>query len=56
MFKQLFVFFLGLTAKVIDRTKTMADVYGAFYDFSCMLKTKVSHLFLFLLNVSFLKL
>uniref|UniRef100_A0A0D3A1Y4 squalene synthase n=1 Tax=Brassica oleracea var. oleracea TaxID=109376 RepID=A0A0D3A1Y4_BRAOL len=31
----------GLTAKVIDRTKTMADVYGAFYDFSCMLKTKV---------------
>ena len=31
----------GLTAKVIDRTKTMADVYGAFHDFSCMLKTKV---------------
>nr|ARA73617.1 squalene synthase [Lepidium apetalum] len=31
----------GLTAKVIDRTKTMADVYGAFYDFSCMLKKKV---------------
>ncbi|KAK3421008.1 hypothetical protein EUGRSUZ_G01720 [Eucalyptus grandis] len=31
----------GLTAKVIDRTKTMADVYGAFYDFSCMLKSKV---------------
>ncbi|KAL4313148.1 hypothetical protein GQ457_01G000590 [Hibiscus cannabinus] len=31
----------GLTAKVIDRTKTMADVYGAFYDFSCMLKAKV---------------
>ncbi|CAH2076799.1 unnamed protein product [Thlaspi arvense] len=31
----------GLTAKVIDRTKTMADVYGAFYDFSCMLITKV---------------
>nr|ADG36711.1 squalene synthase 1 [Glycyrrhiza uralensis] len=31
----------GLTAKVIDRTKTMADVYGAFFDFSCMLKSKV---------------
>ncbi|KAF8112266.1 hypothetical protein N665_0065s0048 [Sinapis alba] len=31
----------GLIAKVIDRTKTMDDVYGAFYDFSCMLKTKV---------------
>ncbi|KAL4277825.1 hypothetical protein GQ457_03G002390 [Hibiscus cannabinus] len=33
----------GLTAKVIDRTKSMADVYGAFYDFSCMLKAKVDH-------------
>ncbi|KAJ9132805.1 hypothetical protein P3X46_033638 [Hevea brasiliensis] len=31
----------GLTAKVIDRTKTMADVYGAFFDFSCMLKSKI---------------
>nr|QWT43259.1 squalene synthase [Bacopa monnieri] len=31
----------GLTAKVIDRTKSMADVYGAFYDFSRMLKSKV---------------
>ncbi|CAL9228005.1 unnamed protein product [Arabidopsis halleri] len=31
----------GLIAKVIDRTKTMDDVYGAFYDFSCMLQTKV---------------
>ncbi|KAK6159519.1 hypothetical protein DH2020_006833 [Rehmannia glutinosa] len=31
----------GLTAKVIDRTKTMSDVYGAFYDFSRMLKSKV---------------
>nr|ACQ90302.1 squalene synthase [Gynostemma pentaphyllum] len=31
----------GLTAKVIDRTKTMADVYGAFFDFSVMLKAKV---------------
>lgn len=31
----------GLTAKVIYRTKTMADVYGAFFDFSCMLKSKV---------------
>nr|ARE29887.1 squalene synthase [Cucumis sativus]ARE29888.1 squalene synthase [Cucumis sativus] len=32
----------GLTAKVIDRTKTMADVYGAFFDFSVMLKAKVN--------------
>ncbi|TYH85895.1 hypothetical protein ES332_D01G004500v1 [Gossypium tomentosum] len=31
----------GLTAKVIDRTKSMTDVYGAFYDFSCILKAKV---------------
>ncbi|PRQ23973.1 putative squalene synthase [Rosa chinensis] len=31
----------GLTAKVIDRTRTMADVYAAFYDFSSILKSKV---------------
>ncbi|GFP85928.1 squalene synthase [Phtheirospermum japonicum] len=31
----------GLAAKLIDRTKTMSDVYGAFYEFSCMLKSKV---------------
>uniref|UniRef100_A0A7N0TVR8 Squalene synthase n=1 Tax=Kalanchoe fedtschenkoi TaxID=63787 RepID=A0A7N0TVR8_KALFE len=31
----------GLTAKVIDRTKSMSDVYGAFFDFSSMLKAKV---------------
>ncbi|XP_047325770.1 squalene synthase 2 [Impatiens glandulifera] len=31
----------GLTAKVIDRTNTMEDVYGAFYDFSGMLNAKV---------------
>ncbi|XP_043709006.1 squalene synthase 1-like [Telopea speciosissima] len=34
---------LGLTAKVIDQTKTMSDVYGAFFDFSCMLKSKVDN-------------
>ncbi|XP_047939211.1 squalene synthase 1-like [Salvia hispanica] len=33
----------GLTAKIIDRTKTMSDVYGAFYDFSRMLKFKVDN-------------
>lgn len=33
----------GLTAKVIDRTRTIEDVYGAFFDFSCMLKSKVDH-------------
>lgn len=31
----------GLTAKIFDRTNSMSDVYGAFYDFSCMLKSKV---------------
>ncbi|KAL3539018.1 hypothetical protein ACH5RR_002384 [Cinchona calisaya] len=31
----------GLTAKVIDRTKSMSDVYGAFFDLSCMLRSKV---------------
>ncbi|XP_024990753.1 squalene synthase-like [Cynara cardunculus var. scolymus] len=31
----------GLTAKIIDRTKTMADVYSAFYDFCSLLKIKV---------------
>nr|A0A1P7Y0D4.1 RecName: Full=Squalene synthase 11; Short=PgSS11; Short=SQS 11; AltName: Full=FPP:FPP farnesyltransferase SS11; AltName: Full=Farnesyl-diphosphate farnesyltransferase SS11 [Panax ginseng]AJK30633.1 squalene synthase [Panax ginseng] len=33
----------GLTAKVIDQTKTMSDVYGAFFDFSCLLKSKVDN-------------
>jgi hypothetical protein len=33
--------FIGLTAKVIDRTKTVADVYGAFFDFASMLESKV---------------
>uniref|UniRef100_A0A2Z2CDP0 Squalene synthase n=1 Tax=Withania somnifera TaxID=126910 RepID=A0A2Z2CDP0_9SOLA len=33
----------GLTAKVIDQTRTMADVYGAFFDFSLMLKSKVNN-------------
>ncbi|PWA81589.1 squalene synthase [Artemisia annua] len=31
----------GLRAQVIYRTKTMADVYGAVYDFSSILKSKV---------------
>ncbi|XP_010432387.1 PREDICTED: inactive squalene synthase 2-like [Camelina sativa] len=31
----------GLIAKIIDRTKNMDDVYGLFYDFSCMLQSKV---------------
>ncbi|KAI5592252.1 hypothetical protein POPTR_004G161200v4 [Populus trichocarpa] len=33
----------GLTAQVIHQTKTMDDVYGAFFDFSCMLKFKVDN-------------
>nr|BAW27654.1 squalene synthase [Amaranthus cruentus] len=31
----------GLTARVIDKTDSMPDVYGAFYDFACMIKPKV---------------
>uniref|UniRef100_A0A7C8YTT5 Squalene synthase n=1 Tax=Opuntia streptacantha TaxID=393608 RepID=A0A7C8YTT5_OPUST len=31
----------GLTAIVIDRTNTMPDVYGAFFDFACLIKPKV---------------
>nr|AOW71962.1 squalene synthase [Albuca bracteata] len=31
----------GLTAKVIDQTRTMSDVYGAFYEFSSLIKSKV---------------
>ncbi|KAL5703159.1 squalene synthase [Ranunculus cassubicifolius] len=31
----------GLTAKVMDSTKSMSDVYGAFFDFACILKSKV---------------
>ncbi|KAK4761317.1 hypothetical protein SAY87_006210 [Trapa incisa] len=31
----------GLTAKVIDQTKDMTDVYGAFYDFVTTIKHKV---------------
>ncbi|XP_019169353.1 PREDICTED: squalene synthase-like [Ipomoea nil] len=32
---------LGLTAKIIDRAKTMKDVYKVFYDFSCIIRSKV---------------
>ncbi|KAF8020237.1 hypothetical protein BT93_G0825 [Corymbia citriodora subsp. variegata] len=31
----------GLAAKFWHYTRTMADGYGAFYDFSCMLKSKI---------------
>ncbi|KAL3730808.1 hypothetical protein ACJRO7_027783 [Eucalyptus globulus] len=34
-------FCVCLATKVFDCTRTIADVYGAFYDFSCMLKSKV---------------
>ncbi|URD97969.1 squalene [Musa troglodytarum] len=33
----------GLTAKVIDQTYSMSDVYGAFYEFSSMLKSKIDN-------------
>ncbi|GKB26388.1 adenylate kinase [Tanacetum coccineum] len=36
------IFRKSLRAQVIDRTKTMADVYGAFYEFSSILKSKVN--------------
>lgn len=32
----------GLTAKIMDQTHNMADVYGAFFDFSSMLSVKIS--------------
>lgn len=35
---------------MIDRTKTMDDVYGAFFDFACMLKTKVYVISMFSLS------
>lgn len=38
---KLFFLFVGLTAKVIDRTNNMTDVNLAFYDFSNILKPKV---------------
>ncbi|XP_020702050.1 squalene synthase [Dendrobium catenatum] len=31
----------GLTARISDQTRSMADVYGAFYDFSSLLETKI---------------
>lgn len=37
----IWISFPGLTAKIIHHTRTMDDVYGAFFDFSCMLKAKV---------------
>ncbi|XP_074375223.1 squalene synthase-like [Apium graveolens] len=32
-----------LKERIFDRTNTMADVYGAFYDISCLLKSKVNN-------------
>ncbi|XP_008796681.1 squalene synthase 1-like isoform X2 [Phoenix dactylifera] len=31
----------GLTARVIDQTRSMSDVYGAFFEFSSLLKSKI---------------
>ncbi|URD85472.1 squalene [Musa troglodytarum] len=31
----------GLTAKIIDQTNSMSDVYGAFYEFSSLIKSKI---------------
>ncbi|KAH7423069.1 hypothetical protein KP509_12G038000 [Ceratopteris richardii] len=32
----------GLTAKIMDQTHSMSDVYGAFYDFSSLLAVKIN--------------
>ncbi|XP_074589496.1 squalene synthase 3-like [Curcuma longa] len=32
----------GLTARVIDQTNTMADVYGVFFEFSSLLESKIN--------------
>ncbi|WOG84680.1 hypothetical protein DCAR_0103864 [Daucus carota subsp. sativus] len=32
-----------LKARIFNRTKTMRDVYGAFYDVSCLMETKVNN-------------
>ncbi|KAI3902305.1 hypothetical protein MKW92_037201 [Papaver armeniacum] len=34
---------LGLCANIVEETKAISDVYGAFYDFSSMLKIKVDN-------------
>lgn len=31
----------GLTARIIDQTRSMADVYGAFFEFSSLLESKI---------------
>ncbi|WMV52810.1 hypothetical protein MTR67_046195 [Solanum verrucosum] len=31
----------GICAKIIDQTRMMADVYGAFFDFCCIMESKV---------------
>ncbi|KAI9197537.1 hypothetical protein LWI28_000142 [Acer negundo] len=31
----------GLVAKIVDRTKTMSDVYNAFFEFASLMKSKV---------------
>ena len=33
--------YLGLTAKLIHRTRTMSDVYGVFLEFTSIMKAKV---------------
>ncbi|KAK1261355.1 Squalene synthase [Acorus gramineus] len=33
---------LGLVAKISDQTKTMSDVYSDFFEFSCLLKSKIN--------------
>ena len=34
----------GLTAQIFDQTRSISDVYSAFFDFSSMLKDKVKSL------------
>lgn len=32
-------------SKIIDQTRTMADVYGAFFDFCCIMESKVYNMY-----------
>ena len=36
-----YLIFTGLAAKIYDRTRTMTDVYNAFFEFASVMKSKV---------------
>jgi hypothetical protein len=41
----------GLTARIFDETKSMPDVYSAFYEFSSLLESKVYSLMFIQTNI-----